>query len=79
MLDSGNPIIITTVACETNRFNSNTEPCLSEALLRTKYGDAIAYFGSSGKGYSVGEAADVNSSFLYNEYFLKSRVVFRGF
>lgn len=49
--------IITTMACQTNQFDSPTyEPCLSEAFMRNANNGVVAYLGCSrfGWGYSRG-------------------------
>lgn len=41
------PMIIVTCACNTNKFDSWYDPCLSEAFIRKAGGGALAYWGSS--------------------------------
>ncbi|MDE6716175.1 MAG: hypothetical protein K2J74_06825, partial [Muribaculaceae bacterium] len=66
------PFIVTTNACFTNKFNSNIEPCLSEALMRKDEGGAIAYFGPSSNGLVPDAGAGVVGSHLYSAYFIRS-------
>ncbi|MCK5832900.1 T9SS type A sorting domain-containing protein [bacterium] len=60
--------MITTIACNSNAFDKDSDPCLSEAFIRNPHGGAIAYFGSSryGWGYSGG-TSEHGASFLYDD------------
>jgi len=60
-----NPVstIVTTIACHTNAFDTyrhsswsgyNTDPCLSECLIRNPNSGVVAYFGSSRESWGNG-------------------------
>lgn len=66
--------IITTMACQTNQFDSPTyEPCLSEAFIRNSDNGVVAYLGCSryGWGYANGSRA-LGPSLQYEAQFYKS-------
>ncbi|MCD6502380.1 T9SS type A sorting domain-containing protein [bacterium] len=64
--------IIATIACNTNAFDDDTDPCLSEAFLRNPNGGATAYFGSSRYGWGTGGGTAVHGpSFQYNDEFFR--------
>lgn len=52
-LQSSKYTIITTLACNTNRFDSNTDPCLSESFIRNPNNGVVAYWGSSRYGWRI--------------------------
>lgn len=67
--------VFVTMACCTNKFDSSTDPCLSEAFIRHT-GGAICYFGSSRDGWGIPNP-DINNitlgaSFKYNSIFFRS-------
>lgn len=75
LMNRNTPSVIATMACNTNRFDGNEDPCLSESLLRHSSG-AICYFGSSryGWGYNNSDMQHLalGSSFQYDGVFFKT-------
>lgn len=68
------PFVFVTMACQTNQFDSGTDPCLSEALIRHSNGGAICYLGSSRQGWGLintTEPVSLGASFSYNSIFYK--------
>lgn len=73
--------IVTTVACNTNAFDSKFDPCLSESLIRNRQSGVIAYFGCSREGFnnseysqsSVGMSAEYTEKFYENLFSESSR------
>lgn len=66
--------IITTMACQTNQFDSPTyEPCLSEAFMRNANNGVVAYLGCSryGWGYSGGTSS-LGPSLQYEAQFYQN-------
>lgn len=66
--------IITTMACQTNQFDSQTyDPCLSEAFIRNANNGVVAYLGCSryGWGYSGGNRS-LGPSLQYEAKFYQS-------
>ena len=61
------PMIIVTRACDTNKFDSSYEPCLSEAFIRKAGGGALAYWGSSDLswGSQFGVASEAAATLEY--------------
>lgn len=54
---------IMAISCDTNEFDSTTEPCLSETLLRNPNGGAIAYLGWSRIAY-ISPAKELYGDFI---------------
>ncbi|MBQ6062053.1 MAG: hypothetical protein IJK87_00295 [Prevotella sp.] len=71
MLNSSIPMIITTSACLTNAYDSEDDPCLSEALLRNANCNVLGYFGPSREGLFV-SGKTIDQSNLYNAEFYKA-------
>lgn len=69
------PSVIATMACNTNRFDGEEDPCLSEALLRYSSG-AISYFGSSRYGWGNAnpnmQYISLGPSFQYDGLFFRT-------
>ncbi len=67
--------IVYTMACNTNWFDSTTDPSLSEAFIRNPGGGAVAYIGSSRYGWGYSSLTPTNiyygSSMQYAEQFFK--------
>ena len=63
--------IIMTAACNTNAFDSDYEPCLSESLIRNPESGVIAYFGCSRYGWSYHLSSGLGPSLLYESHFYK--------
>ena len=64
--------IIATIACNTNAFDRDADPCLSEAFLRNPNGGATAYFGSSRYGWGAsGGTAFHGTSFMFDDEFYR--------
>lgn len=51
VMNSGHPMIITTVACNSNDFTCPIDPGLSEAFIREKDSGALAFWGSAHNGF----------------------------
>ncbi len=51
IMNSGHPMIITTVACKSNDFTCSIDPGLSEAFIREKDSGALAFWGSAHNGF----------------------------
>lgn len=51
IMNSGHPMIITTVACNSNDFTCPIDPGLSEAFIRENNSGALAFWGSAYKGF----------------------------
>lgn len=51
IINSGHPMIITTVACKSNDFTCPIDPGLSEAFIREKDSGALAFWGSTHNGF----------------------------
>lgn len=66
-----NPIVIVTMACNTNAFD-NDEPCLSEAFIRKAKGGAIAYLGSSRFAWESATFNNLGASFSINKKFFSN-------
>ncbi len=49
---------VMTMACNTNAFDNNNDPCLSEAFLRNENGGAVAYHGSSRYAWGINYTTD---------------------
>lgn len=65
--------IITTMACETNEFDSPIyEPCLSEAFIRNPNNGVIAYLGCSRFGWGYRETKSLGPSLQYEAQFYKN-------
>ena len=75
ILNSSTPMIITTSACLTNAYDSEDDPCLSEALLRNANCNVLGYFGPSREGIFV-SGKTIDQSNLYNAEFYKA--LFKG-
>ena len=72
--------VIVTSACITNAFARigemfNTDPCLSESLLRNSNGGALAYFGSSSFGFVHPTSNNLYYSDLINAHFFSNLYV----
>lgn len=74
--------IVTTMACNTNAFDTSTfpgsyDPCLSESLIRNPSSGVIAYLGSSRYGWGYGGTdekggtSELGPSLQYESYFYK--------
>lgn len=65
--------IITTMACQTNQFDSPTyEPCLSEAFMRNANNGVVAYLGCSRYGWGTpGGTRSLGPSLQYEAQFYK--------
>ena len=61
------PSVIAALACDTNEFDSSTEPCLSETFLRNPNGGAVAYFGWSRLAY-IAVGKPLNRDFVYRAF-----------
>lgn len=66
------PVIVTT-ACNTNAFD-HSGICLSEALIRNRYGGCVAFLGSSrfGWGFASPNLNSQDASYYYNASFFQS-------
>lgn len=72
-----NTTLITTVACNTNRFDSNEissdTPCLSETLIRNANSGVVAYLGSSRFGWqSLSYPPTFGTSLQYEQAFYQT-------
>ena len=65
------PTIITTSACNTNSFDNNTNPCLSEAFIRNEDNGIIAYLGASREGLGNRNKNNLGISEEYDGTFYK--------
>lgn len=65
LLHNNQPMIITTPACSTNAFDDERGMSLSEAFIRGKDNNVIAYIGCSREGYSMQKSASVYMSDLF--------------
>lgn len=64
--------IVTTLACNTNEFDSNTDPCLSESFIRNPNNGIVAYWGSSRAGWRYNnEYANLGPTQQYEANFYK--------
>lgn len=67
--------IFNTTSCHTNAFDSENDPCLSEALIRNQEGGVITYFGSSRYGWTYLQSTlnqlSIPPSLKYNCTFYK--------
>lgn len=64
--------VIATIACNSNGFDQEDDPCLSEALIRNSHGGAVGFFGSSRYGWGYGGGtAEHGASFLYDDEFYR--------
>ncbi|MDE6006195.1 MAG: hypothetical protein K2G67_01395 [Muribaculaceae bacterium] len=74
--------IITTMACNTNAFDSSLDPCLSEAFLRNNRSGIIAYLGSSRYGWGYSNL-DLGPSLKYEGKFYENlfnhNVIYKNF
>lgn len=61
--------IITTTSCNTNAFDANSDPCLSEAFIRNQESGVIAYLGSSRSGWFTVGTTKFGASLLLNSFF----------
>lgn len=68
--DGQHPTIITTMACFTNAFDFDAEPCLSEAFIRNPNNGVVAYLGSSREGWTH-EGNGLGASLNYELYFYR--------
>lgn len=65
--------IITTMACLTNAFDSDSDPCLSEAFIRNEDGACLAYIGCSREGWGTGsKTTALGKSFQYDASFFEA-------
>ncbi|PWM25977.1 MAG: hypothetical protein DBX40_04160 [Clostridiales bacterium] len=76
-LNNGKPMIITTMACLTNAFDSSTkggtqDPCLSESLIRNASNGVIAYLGCSRYGWGYSNNTSIGTSLQYEAQFYKA-------
>lgn len=84
---SNSSLIISTIACHTNAFDSrtyynldgtsyNSEPCLSEAFIRNPDSGVIAYLGASneglGRGSRIKGTSGYGASFIYEQKFYET-------
>jgi len=71
-LFNSQPTIITTMACHTNAFDNNNDPCLSEAFIRNPYNNIIAYWGCSRYGWGYNNASgDLGPSLNYERIYFE--------
>lgn len=62
----GRESVIYTIACLTNHFDGNTDPCPGEAFMRNTSGGAVAYMGCSRYNWGVhGTEIDNDPAFSY--------------
>lgn len=76
-LNNGKPMIITTMACLTNAFDSSKkggtqDPCLSESLIRNASNGVIAYLGCSRYGWGYRNNTSIGTSLQYEAQFYKA-------
>lgn len=63
--------IITTIACETNKFDYKDGPCLSESFIRSPKNDVVIYWGSSTSGWDSGNLKILGPSHQYEGEFYR--------
>lgn len=63
---------ITTMACHTNAFDSQTDPCLSESFIRNTNSGVLSYFGSSRYGWGSSNPNSLGSSLQYEAHYYKN-------
>lgn len=66
------PTVIATIACNTNYFDDNNNPCLSEAFMRNGDNSVIAYLGCSREGVGYNNFYLYGPSEFYNGTFFES-------
>lgn len=54
--------VFSTIACNTNRFDYSSDPCVSEAMIRNPIGGSVTYQGSSRYGWGINYTTDYHGS-----------------
>lgn len=68
-IHSPHPMIIKTMSCNTNAFDSTIDPCLSEAFLRSPDSGVIGYIGCSKDGLENRDSTLGPASRISEEYY----------
>lgn len=63
---------ITTMACHTNAFDSDSDPCLSESLIRNPLSGVLSYLGSSRYGWGTKTEDQLGVSLKYEAEYYKN-------